>query len=348
MYLEKDIARGVDGTFMWLMEEVGELAAAFREGTREEQAAEFADVLAWLTTIANVVGVDLAAAVLRNMAAAVPGVASWSAGATMRKSRSGFLAMQRRSIASRLIQLMLILVVLRGTAAAMSAPDRQASGDGPKITGCRIGFDDQFKVGYWTPIWVDVSSASGASKLSIEVTTYDSDGVTTTTTVPAVRDGEQSSSASSENDAVATAPLYVKVGRSSSAIHFALLEGDKALDRRDIECQLFADSSHAASLRATSEVVVQIGAAAVGLRDALPDHDLSQGSSRGTYWTSITSTACRPIGTATKGSTCWCCQRPIWSFASSWQRMSGESPRLNAGWSWAVGWSSVAAAMRRS
>ncbi len=63
MYFEKDLARGIDGTFMWLMEEVGELAAALREGTLEEQAAEFADVLAWLTTIANVAGVDLAAAV---------------------------------------------------------------------------------------------------------------------------------------------------------------------------------------------------------------------------------------------------------------------------------------------
>ncbi len=28
MYLKKDMARGVDGTFMWLMEEVGELAGA--------------------------------------------------------------------------------------------------------------------------------------------------------------------------------------------------------------------------------------------------------------------------------------------------------------------------------
>jgi NTP pyrophosphatase (non-canonical NTP hydrolase) len=73
MYLEKDIARGVDGTFMWLMEEVGELAAALREGTRDEQAAEFADVLAWLTTIANVVGVDLAEAVRQKYGAGCPG-----------------------------------------------------------------------------------------------------------------------------------------------------------------------------------------------------------------------------------------------------------------------------------
>jgi NTP pyrophosphatase (non-canonical NTP hydrolase) len=73
MYLEKDVARGVDGTFMWLMEEVGELASALREGTRDEQAAEFADVLAWLTTIANVVGVDLAAAVERKYGSGCPG-----------------------------------------------------------------------------------------------------------------------------------------------------------------------------------------------------------------------------------------------------------------------------------
>src|SRR6478672_3066562 len=73
MYLEKDKARGVDGTFMWLMEEVGELAAALREGTHDEQAAEFADVLAWLTTIANVVGVDLADAVRRKYGAGCPG-----------------------------------------------------------------------------------------------------------------------------------------------------------------------------------------------------------------------------------------------------------------------------------
>lgn len=73
MYLEKDVARGIDGTFMWLMEEVGELAAALREGSHAEQAAEFADVLAWLTTIANVAGVDLSAAVTEKYGSGCPG-----------------------------------------------------------------------------------------------------------------------------------------------------------------------------------------------------------------------------------------------------------------------------------
>ena len=73
MYLEKDVARGVDGTFMWLVEEVGELAGALRDGTHEDRLGEFADVLAWLTTIANVVGVDLAEAVVRKYGSGCPG-----------------------------------------------------------------------------------------------------------------------------------------------------------------------------------------------------------------------------------------------------------------------------------
>ena len=73
MYLPKDVARGVDGTFMWLVEEIGELAAALREGTPRQQAEEFADVLAWLTTIANVVDVDLSEAVTAKYGQGCPG-----------------------------------------------------------------------------------------------------------------------------------------------------------------------------------------------------------------------------------------------------------------------------------
>ena len=73
MYLEKDVARGIDGTFMWLIEEVGELAAALRDGSHEEKLGEFADVLAWLTTIANVAGVDLNEAVQQKYGAGCPG-----------------------------------------------------------------------------------------------------------------------------------------------------------------------------------------------------------------------------------------------------------------------------------
>ncbi|MEK7466782.1 MAG: MazG nucleotide pyrophosphohydrolase domain-containing protein [Planctomycetota bacterium] len=58
-YFQKDSARGVGGTFLWFVEEIGELAEALRHGTLEEKRAEFADVLAWLSTLASMAGVDL-------------------------------------------------------------------------------------------------------------------------------------------------------------------------------------------------------------------------------------------------------------------------------------------------
>ena len=72
-YGAKDERRGVEGTFMWFMQEVGELATALRGGDHREQALEFADVLAWLTTLANTVGVDLDEAVRLKYGGGCPG-----------------------------------------------------------------------------------------------------------------------------------------------------------------------------------------------------------------------------------------------------------------------------------
>ncbi|MCD6361947.1 MAG: nucleotide pyrophosphohydrolase [Armatimonadetes bacterium] len=58
-YGARDAARGLEATFMWLVEEVGELARALREDDPAAREAEFADVLAWLTTTATLAGVDL-------------------------------------------------------------------------------------------------------------------------------------------------------------------------------------------------------------------------------------------------------------------------------------------------
>lgn len=73
MYGEKDRKRGAEATFLWLMEEVGELAAALRSSTHEELESEFADVLAWLITIANVKQVDLTRAMWRKYGLGCPG-----------------------------------------------------------------------------------------------------------------------------------------------------------------------------------------------------------------------------------------------------------------------------------
>jgi NTP pyrophosphatase (non-canonical NTP hydrolase) len=67
-YFATDNARGTPGTFMWLIEEVGELATALQDNApgknptpaqRANLEEEFADVIAWLTTLANIHGVDL-------------------------------------------------------------------------------------------------------------------------------------------------------------------------------------------------------------------------------------------------------------------------------------------------
>ena len=73
LYGAKDSRRGVEGTFMWFMEEVGELSAALRGGNDRERAEEFADVLAWLATLANIAGVDLEAAVHAKYGSGCPG-----------------------------------------------------------------------------------------------------------------------------------------------------------------------------------------------------------------------------------------------------------------------------------
>ena len=62
---ERDRARGVPATVAWLAEEVGELAQAVRKGTPEQQQHEFADVLAWVASLANQMGIDLSTAVER-------------------------------------------------------------------------------------------------------------------------------------------------------------------------------------------------------------------------------------------------------------------------------------------
>ena len=62
---EKDRERGVPSTVAWLAEEIGELAQAVRKGTREQQLHEFGDVIAWVASLANQMGISLEEAAAR-------------------------------------------------------------------------------------------------------------------------------------------------------------------------------------------------------------------------------------------------------------------------------------------
>jgi len=64
-YGERDRARGVPATVAWLTEELGELAQAVRKGGVEEQLHELGDVLAWLASLADQLGLSLDDAVAR-------------------------------------------------------------------------------------------------------------------------------------------------------------------------------------------------------------------------------------------------------------------------------------------
>lgn len=64
IYFERDNKRGVDKTFTWFIEEVGELAKEIRRlhalsENKTRLKEEFADVFAWLTTLASLLGIDL-------------------------------------------------------------------------------------------------------------------------------------------------------------------------------------------------------------------------------------------------------------------------------------------------
>ncbi len=64
-YGERDRERGVDATFGWFVEEVGELSRAIRRQGHAERVHEFSDVLAWLVSLADQCDVDLAEAAAR-------------------------------------------------------------------------------------------------------------------------------------------------------------------------------------------------------------------------------------------------------------------------------------------
>lgn len=64
LYFHRDSARGIEETFSWLIDEAVELSDALDKGDRKETEKEFADVFAWLASLANIAGVDLENAAL--------------------------------------------------------------------------------------------------------------------------------------------------------------------------------------------------------------------------------------------------------------------------------------------
>jgi NTP pyrophosphatase (non-canonical NTP hydrolase) len=66
IYFTRDFERGVDGTYNWLVDEVKELGEELKKSPMDREATEkeFADVIAWLASLANIIGIDLGKAAL--------------------------------------------------------------------------------------------------------------------------------------------------------------------------------------------------------------------------------------------------------------------------------------------
>jgi NTP pyrophosphatase (non-canonical NTP hydrolase) len=67
-YFKTDHERGIYHTALWFHEEVGELSSAIASGDKENAREEFADVLMWLMTLANLMEVDMEDAVTAYLA----------------------------------------------------------------------------------------------------------------------------------------------------------------------------------------------------------------------------------------------------------------------------------------
>ena len=65
LYFKRDSQRGIQGTYEWLVDEVAELGEEIKKGTdKQATEKEFADVIAWLASLANIMNIDLQTATL--------------------------------------------------------------------------------------------------------------------------------------------------------------------------------------------------------------------------------------------------------------------------------------------
>ena len=84
LYGTRDRERGLFETFAWLVEEMGELSRALRRGDKDNLELEFADVTAWLVSVATMVDVDVQEAVRKAYGAGCPKCEETPCGCPMR------------------------------------------------------------------------------------------------------------------------------------------------------------------------------------------------------------------------------------------------------------------------
>jgi hypothetical protein len=151
---------------------------------------------------------------------------------------------------------------------AAAAPNENEAG--ARINECRVGFSGTYKVGHWTPVWVDVAGADALTDAEIEVTANDSDGVPATVSAAVPK--------SASPDSPATVQLATQVGRMGSTIRVVLRSQGSEIDRADLPSGPAAHKEWALTdLPATGELIVGIGSVPFGMEDAFPPRDTHDG-----------------------------------------------------------------------
>jgi NTP pyrophosphatase (non-canonical NTP hydrolase) len=72
LYFHRDSERGVEETYNWLADELEELGEALKGDDKEATEKEFADVIAWLASLANITGIDLEKAAINKYSGVCP------------------------------------------------------------------------------------------------------------------------------------------------------------------------------------------------------------------------------------------------------------------------------------
>jgi hypothetical protein len=167
-----------------------------------------------------------------------------------------------------------LMLLLAGGLATVPANFAAAAAQGSSFAVEGVGFRGTYKVGYWTPLWVRAPETDARDATQFEVTASDSDGVPMTVRVPA---STTAGEVAADGDGSATL-IYTKVGRIDSAMEVSLTANGKIVARQTLApSELLSDDSLIRPLRATSQLIVQVGATPLGIREAYPDREAGVG-----------------------------------------------------------------------
>jgi len=183
----------------------------------------------------------------------------------MMRNAFGRLACHRVAVTATIVAFFALLADCRISHRLEAA---EAKNSTPKIVTARVGLNNHYKLGFWTPIRVEIAGAESATDLTVEVTVADSDGVPTTAATPLTPTGDAAGNRS--------VTVYTMVGRVGGPIRIALIDDEHELDSLTLVPNAKGSPETAiVPIPATSELIVSLAAAPFGLSDALGDRDAS-------------------------------------------------------------------------